>query len=98
MKDKTGYSRLRDPGKNKGTAFTPEERKKFGLEGQLPEQVTAEDFESVLIYPRVNDILRVSENVAEKIAEQIFNSGLAGVKRPKDIRAFIKSKMYEPVY
>jgi hypothetical protein len=62
----------------------------------VAEQVTMKDFENGLIYPHVNDILQVSVNVAEKVAEQIFNSGLAGVKRPKDIRAFIKSKMYEP--
>jgi malate dehydrogenase (oxaloacetate-decarboxylating)(NADP+) len=64
----------------------------------VAEQVTAEDFESGLIYPRVDDILKVSVNVAVKVAEQIFNSGLAGVKRPEDIRVFIKSKIYEPGY
>lgn len=64
----------------------------------VAEQVRPEDFENGLIYPHVNDILQVSVNVAEKIAEEIFNSGLAGVERPKDIRAFIKSKMYKPVY
>jgi malate dehydrogenase (oxaloacetate-decarboxylating)(NADP+) len=64
----------------------------------VAEQVTSEDFENGLIYPNVKDILQVSANVAEKVAEQIFNSGLAGVKRPKDIRAFIRSKMYQPIY
>jgi len=64
----------------------------------VAEQVTETDFENGLIYPRVNDILKVSLNVAVKVAEQIFNSGLAGVERQGDIRAFIKSKMYEAVY
>ena len=64
----------------------------------VAEQVTENDFENGLIYPRVNDIMKVSLNVAVKVAEQIFNGGLAGVERPDDIRAFIKSKMYEPVY
>jgi malate dehydrogenase (oxaloacetate-decarboxylating)(NADP+) len=64
----------------------------------VAEQVTPEDFESGLIYPRVNDIMKVSLNVAVKIAEQIFDSRLAGIERPKDIRAFIKSKMYTPCY
>jgi malate dehydrogenase (oxaloacetate-decarboxylating)(NADP+) len=61
-------------------------------------QVTPEDFENGLIYPRVNDILKVSINVAVKIAEKIFDSGWAGIDRPRNIRALIKSKMYIPEY
>ena len=64
----------------------------------VAEQVTPEDFDNGLIYPQVKDILRVSEKVAVKVAEQIFNNGLAGVDRPGDIGAFIKSKMYIPEY
>jgi malate dehydrogenase (oxaloacetate-decarboxylating)(NADP+) len=64
----------------------------------VAEQVTETDFEKGLIYPNVNDILRVSVNVAVKVAEYIFDNGLACVKRPDDIIAFINSKMYEPVY
>ena len=64
----------------------------------VAEQVTEEDFAKGLIYPLINDILEVSYNVAIKVAEKIFESGLAGMKKPKDIRAFIKSKMYEPKY
>jgi malate dehydrogenase (oxaloacetate-decarboxylating)(NADP+) len=64
----------------------------------VAEQVTESDFENGLIYPRVNDILKVSVNVAVKVAEQVFDRGLAGVSRPKDIRAFIESKMYVPAY
>lgn len=61
-------------------------------------QVTQKDFEKGLIYPNVNDILKVSIKVAEKVAEHIFNSGLAGVERPDNITDFIKSKMYVPSY
>ena len=35
-----GQDVLRDPARNKGTAFTPEERLKYGLEGLLPPGVT----------------------------------------------------------
>lgn len=61
-------------------------------------QVTTEDFEKGLIYPNVNDILRVSIYVAEKVAEHIFDNGLANVERPDNISDFIKSKMYVPSY
>lgn len=64
----------------------------------VAEQVTQKDFENGLIYPSVKDILNVSVNVAIKVAEVIFESGLAGVERPNDIRAFVKSKMYHPLY
>jgi malate dehydrogenase (oxaloacetate-decarboxylating)(NADP+) len=64
----------------------------------VAEQVTQEDFEKGLIYPQVKDILKVSVNVAVKIAEEIFISGLAGVERPDDIHALLKSKMFVPVY
>ena len=64
----------------------------------VAEQVSQKDFVNGLIYPNVKDILKVSVNVAVKIAEEIFASGLAGVERPDDIRAFVKSKMYVPLY
>ena len=64
----------------------------------VAEQVTEENFENGLIYPLINDILEVSYNVAIKVAEKIFESGLAGIEEPKDLRTFIKSKMYQPKY
>lgn len=64
----------------------------------VAEQVTEANFESGLIYPHVNDILKVSMNVAVRIAEHIFDTGLAGISRPENIRAFVKSKMYLPKY
>lgn len=64
----------------------------------VAEQVTQDDFENGLIYPRVKDILKVSVNVAVRVAEQIFGSGLAGADRPECIRSFIKSKMYIAEY
>ena len=64
----------------------------------VAEQVSLKDFENGLIYPSINDILKVSVNVAVKIAETIFASGLAGVEKPDGVRAFVKSKMYVPLY
>jgi len=64
----------------------------------VAEQVTQSDYENGLIYPSVNDILKVSLNVAIKIAEQVFTARLAGIRRPKDIRLFIQNKIYDPHY
>lgn len=64
----------------------------------VAEQITEEDFSKGLIYPPIKNIRDVSINVAVKVAEEIFRSGLARVKKPKNIRKFIISKMYEPVY
>ncbi len=40
-----GQDLLRDPTRNKGTAFTLEERRKYGLEGLLPPAVTTVDLQ-----------------------------------------------------
>lgn len=64
----------------------------------VAEQVTKEDFEKGLIYPHVNDILKVSMNVAERVADYIFDSGLAGIPKPENLSDYIKSKMYVPDY
>ena len=41
----TGYDLLRNPRRNKGTAFTAAERHKYGLEGLLPTAVTTIDLQ-----------------------------------------------------
>lgn len=64
----------------------------------VAEQVSQQDFEMGLIYPSVKNILNVSVNVAIKIVEVIFESGLAGVEKPDNIAVFVKSKMYVPMY
>jgi len=64
----------------------------------VAEEITEENFAKGLLYPLINDILQVSYNVSIKVAEKIFESGLAGIEKPKDLKAFIKSKMYEPKY
>ncbi|HWR94983.1 MAG TPA: NAD-dependent malic enzyme [Flavobacterium sp.] len=64
----------------------------------VAEQVSESDYEKGLIYPNVNDILKVSIKVAERVAEYIFESGLAGVNKPNNIKEFIYSKMHVPSY
>lgn len=56
MEKETGIALLRDPRRNKGTAFTLEERKKFGLEGLLPAQVESLETQMLRVKEQLNQI------------------------------------------
>ena len=47
---KSGYEILNDPFLNKGTAFTKEERKKYGLLGLLPAQFQTIETQAKQVY------------------------------------------------
>lgn len=64
----------------------------------LASQLTSEQLESGLVFPPIKNILQVEADMAVKIAEYIFDNGLAQVPRPENIDAFIKDKMYNPHY
>lgn len=81
------------------TAATRVTDEMFILAAQaLSEQVTEKYLELGLIYPPQKDILPVSLQVAAKVAEYIFDNGLARVERPADIVAYIQEKTYLPEY
>jgi malate dehydrogenase (oxaloacetate-decarboxylating)(NADP+) len=64
----------------------------------VAEQVTEENLSVGLIYPPQSHILAASLHVAQRIATHIFETGLAGVKRPDDVGAPIRARAYHPVY
>jgi malate dehydrogenase (oxaloacetate-decarboxylating)(NADP+) len=64
----------------------------------VAEQVTDQDLELGLIYPPQSRIQAASLHVAVRVAERIFDDGLATVERPADIRAFIEQRGYRPAY
>jgi len=64
----------------------------------VAEQVTEENLASGLIYPPQSHILEASLNTATKIAEVIFERGLARIAKPEDIGAHIRSLAYKPEY
>jgi malate dehydrogenase (oxaloacetate-decarboxylating)(NADP+) len=64
----------------------------------VAEQVTPAELDSGLLYPPQSDILPTEIQTAQRVAEVIFNRGLATVQRPRDIRAFIESQLYTPQY
>ena len=64
----------------------------------VAEQVTSAQLDSGLLYPPQSDILATELHAAVRVAEAIFERGLAGVPRPKDMAAFIASHTYKPDY
>src|SRR5881392_4059438 len=64
----------------------------------VAEQVTPSDIAVGLVYPPVSAILETELRVAARVAEVIFDRGLARVERPTDIHAFIREKAYVPRY
>lgn len=64
----------------------------------VAEQVSDENLASGLIYPPLSSILETSLQVAERVAENIFDAGLARVERPDDLTAFITEQAYQPEY
>jgi malate dehydrogenase (oxaloacetate-decarboxylating)(NADP+) len=51
-----------------------------------------------LIYPPIDRIHQSAVEVAVEVAEHIFARGLARVERPRDVSAWIRSKVYDPSY
>ncbi len=61
-------------------------------------QVTQAELESGLLYPPQAEILETEIATADRVAEVIFDRSLAGVERPKDLAAFLRSQLYRPEY
>lgn len=64
----------------------------------LADQVDVVALNRGRLFPPQTQIIEVSTTSAVRLAEFIFDKGLASVERPKDIRAWIESLLYEPHY
>jgi malate dehydrogenase (oxaloacetate-decarboxylating)(NADP+) len=51
-----------------------------------------------MLFPGQDNILETEITTATRIAEFMFDEGLAQVKRPRDIRAWIERQLYKPQY
>ena len=51
-----------------------------------------------MLFPSQADILEVEVTTATRVAEFMFDKGLAKVERPADIRAWIEGQLYKPQY
>jgi len=50
------------------------------------------------LYPVQSNILETEVTTATRVAEYMFDKGLAQVKRPKDVRSWIEGQLYVPRY
>jgi len=64
----------------------------------VAEQVSDASLATGLIYPPQSKIFEASLHVATRVAEYIFEKGLARVPQPPDIAALIQTSAYRPVY
>lgn len=64
----------------------------------VSDQVTEDELASGLIYPPMSKIFEASVRTAVRIAELIYERGLAGAPRPKGVEAHVRSLVFEPEY
>ncbi|MFA6563149.1 MAG: NAD-dependent malic enzyme [Verrucomicrobiia bacterium] len=64
----------------------------------LAAQVQESDLAMGRVYPSLQRIQEVSASIAAAVAECAFKEGLARVRKPKNLLAFIRSKMWRPDY
>ena len=64
----------------------------------LAEQVLGSDLEIGRVYPSLKRIQEVSANIAAAVAAVAYEEGTAGVPRPGDLLAHVRSRMWKPEY
>ncbi len=64
----------------------------------LAEQTSQADLDMGRIYPSLARIREVSAHLSVAVAEVAFDDGLAGVPRPDDVLALVRSQVWTPKY
>jgi malate dehydrogenase (oxaloacetate-decarboxylating)(NADP+) len=64
----------------------------------LADQLTSSQLEQGLLFPPQSNILEAEIKVAARVAQVVFEDGLAGVARPEDCEAFIRNHVYKAEY
>jgi malate dehydrogenase (oxaloacetate-decarboxylating)(NADP+) len=64
----------------------------------VADQVSPELLEQGLLYPLQANILETEIKTAARVATLVFDSRLAGIERPADMEALIRSHVYTPAY
>jgi len=61
-------------------------------------QVPEELLQKGMLYPPQSDILEIEIKTAARVAQLVFDSGMAQVNKPDDMEVFIREKVYKPEY
>jgi malate dehydrogenase (oxaloacetate-decarboxylating)(NADP+) len=64
----------------------------------VADQVPADLLSQGLLYPLQSNILETEIQTAARVAKLVFDAGLARVRRPADMVAFIREQVYKPEY
>jgi malate dehydrogenase (oxaloacetate-decarboxylating)(NADP+) len=64
----------------------------------VADQVTPEQLKLGMLFPPQSNILEVEIQTAARVANLVFDSGLARVERPSDMVSFIREHVYKPEY
>jgi malate dehydrogenase (oxaloacetate-decarboxylating)(NADP+) len=64
----------------------------------VADQVPPQLLKQGLLYPLQSNILETEIQTAARVAQLVFDSGLASVARPADMIAFIREHLYVPAY
>ncbi|CAG9298106.1 malate dehydrogenase (oxaloacetate-decarboxylating)(NADP+) [Celerinatantimonas diazotrophica] len=64
----------------------------------VADQINPEMREQGMLFPSQDNILESEIQTATKVVEYMFDSGLAQVERPADIRDWIEGQLYTPKY
>jgi malate dehydrogenase (oxaloacetate-decarboxylating)(NADP+) len=64
----------------------------------LADRVSKQDLAQGLLFPPLTSIRDVSVRIATAVAQVAWKRGLTKVREPKDIEAFIRGCVFEPVY
>ena len=70
----------------------------FAAATRLAELVGEDDLALGRVYPSLTRIREVSLEIAVSVAEQAWKQGLADAVRPVDVRALVRSLVWEPDY
>lgn len=62
------------------------------------DQVDPQERARGMLYPSESEVLDTEVTTAIRVAEFMFDQGLAQAKRPKDIRAWLETLLYKPEY